>query len=215
MKKPPATTTPVRSGGRKDAYVARNRASLIRAAQRAFAEIGPDASVESIAAYAEVSPSTIYKHFETKDNLLTAAFAEAMTDWESWAQDKMLGVEDPLERLVIPMRLLLRIRESHPHYAEMIAKNFRDIPRFVPIISVGVVTRVRILVQEKVLSIDHFDIRMQSFSACMLTAIGAQLHNATKSYEDADTAVEIALGLLGLTPAKAKKLAHGQLPALA
>ena len=56
-------------GGRQAAYSARNRARLIKDAQIVLAEIGPSATIEQIAAHAEVSPTTIYKYFENKDQL--------------------------------------------------------------------------------------------------------------------------------------------------
>jgi AcrR family transcriptional regulator len=41
-----------------------------------LAEIGPTATIEQIAAYAEVSPATIYKYFENKDQLFVEALSE-------------------------------------------------------------------------------------------------------------------------------------------
>ena len=58
IKKSPET-------GRKAAYVARNRAALIKSAQAIFAELGGAATIEEVAAHAEVAVSTVYKHFET------------------------------------------------------------------------------------------------------------------------------------------------------
>ena len=58
----------VAPGGRQAAYSARNRAALIKAGQEVLAEIGPQATIEQLADHAQVSPTTIYKYFENKEN---------------------------------------------------------------------------------------------------------------------------------------------------
>ena len=45
----------------------RNRARLIAAAKRAFAEKGAAAGIEHIARQADVSIATLYRHFPTRD----------------------------------------------------------------------------------------------------------------------------------------------------
>ena len=50
--------------GRKSAYVARNRAAILRAALSVFARDGVDATMEDVADEAQVAMSTVYKHFK-------------------------------------------------------------------------------------------------------------------------------------------------------
>jgi len=54
------------------ADAARNRASVLAAARRAFAEEGLDADMASIAERADVGVGTVYRHFPTKEALLSA-----------------------------------------------------------------------------------------------------------------------------------------------
>lgn len=112
-KKPTPANT-----GRKSAYVARNHAALLRASQRVLAEIGPEASIDQFAEAAEVSVSTIYKHFENKEALIEAANLGAFHDWEDWADAFVKETDDPLEELILPMRLFLRLKKTHPLYAK-------------------------------------------------------------------------------------------------
>jgi AcrR family transcriptional regulator len=95
-----------------------------------LAEIGPEASIDQFAEAAEISVSTIYKHFDNKEALISAAFIEAFRDWELWADTQLEGIEDPLEDLVLPMRLFLRVKNTHPLYAAMSARNLADIPKY-------------------------------------------------------------------------------------
>jgi len=49
-----------------------NRARLVAAAEETFAEMGPEASLNEIARRARVGPGTLYRHFPTRRDLLTA-----------------------------------------------------------------------------------------------------------------------------------------------
>ncbi|MFE3059917.1 TetR/AcrR family transcriptional regulator [Nocardia sp. NPDC059239] len=62
------------SGGRKPrSDVQRNRAAILRAATRRFAEHGVGTSLEAIANEAGVGPGTLYRHFPTREALLAAS----------------------------------------------------------------------------------------------------------------------------------------------
>ncbi|MFI9332169.1 TetR/AcrR family transcriptional regulator [Kitasatospora sp. NPDC052868] len=61
---------------RRDA--AQNREKLLRAAWEVFAELGPDAGVEEIAARAGVGMGTLYRRFPTKESLLAALSDEIL-----------------------------------------------------------------------------------------------------------------------------------------
>ncbi len=202
------------SAGRKSAYVARNRLALLKAAQDVLASIGPEATIDEVAEHAGVSVSTIYKHFETKESLFTTALVSAMTDWQEWALAKAEISSDPLEQLIIPMRLLLRIRQTHPKYAKMISNNLSSISTQTPALSSGLLGHVKKLHRAGILKIDHVELRVRNFSACMLEGTSHQLINPVAKVAEADISVEIALGMLGISDTKAKKLAHAPLPRL-
>jgi AcrR family transcriptional regulator len=200
--------------GRKSAYVARNHAALLRASQHLLAEIGPGASIDQFAEAAEVSVSTIYKHFENKEALIAAAYIEAFHDWELWADEGLHGIEDPLEELVMPMRLFLRVKKTHPMYAAMSARNLADMPKYFHGTEEGLVEHIGELMKAKIIEIESPAIRIRSISACLLAGLADQLLNPAATEKDADATVEVILSILGISPAKAKKLAHGPMPDL-
>jgi AcrR family transcriptional regulator len=200
--------------GRKSAYVARNHAALLRASQQLLADIGPGASIDQFAEAAEVSVSTIYKHFENKEALIEAAYIGAFRDWELWAKAHLEGIEDPLEDLVLPMRLFLRLKKTHPLYAAMSARNLPDFPKYLPATEEGLVEHVGELMKQKIIDIESPAIRIRSISACMIAGLADQLLNPAAKESDADATVEVILSILGISPAKAKKLAHGPMPDL-
>ena len=202
------------NSGRKSAYVARNRASLLRASQQLLAEVGPDATIDQFAEAAEIAVSTIYKHFENKELLITAAFVEAFRDWELWADQFLHESEDPLEELVMPMRLFMRLKKTHPLYAAMVARNIADAPKYFPGTEEGLVLHIGELTKAKILTIDNSAIRIRSISASLLAGLADQIMNPKAKESDADATVEIVLGILGVSAAKAKKLAYSPLPEL-
>jgi AcrR family transcriptional regulator len=84
-------TSPVRSL-RADA--ARNRESLLAAAEDEFAERGLEASVADIARRAGVAKGTVFRHFATKEELIAAIVAGHMTALTDVAR-RLLDSEDP------------------------------------------------------------------------------------------------------------------------
>jgi AcrR family transcriptional regulator len=197
--------------GRKSAYVARNRVALIKAAQHVLAEIGPDAGIEEFAEAAQISVSTIYKHFENKDALIDAAFVEAFRDWEAWANEVSSKIKDPLEELVVPMRLFLRVKRTHPLYAGMIARNFPNLAKYLSTNTENLQIHVKELHAAKIITCENIPIRVRSISASLVAALGDQFFNPAAKESDGDTAIEVILDLLSIPPAKAKKLAHSLL----
>lgn len=66
--------------GRKPrADALRNRERLIDVAKQAFAEIGPNVSLEEIARRAEVGIGTLYRHFPTRDDIIAAVYRREVT----------------------------------------------------------------------------------------------------------------------------------------
>lgn len=54
----------------------RNKAAVLEAAKRLFAEQGLDAQMPDVAKHAGVGVGTVYRHFPTKDDLIAALVAE-------------------------------------------------------------------------------------------------------------------------------------------
>lgn len=200
--------------GRKSAFVARNRAALIKSTQEVLAELGPVATIDEVSEAAGLSVSTIYKHFETKEILFQTAIASAMIEWQEWVDQYLVNLSDPLEELILPARLFMRMRETHPLYAQMSARNLNDIARYLPEMTRGFSKHVKDLAKAKVITIDNLEIRIESFTGVLFATISNQLLSSKAKPADADIALEVGLSLLGISPAKAKKVAHSKLPQL-
>lgn len=86
------TEPPAAPGLRADAR--RNRAAVIVAAKRLFADQGLDAQMPDVAKAAKVGVGTVYRHFPTKDDLIAALAAERFERLAEKAREG-LDAEDP------------------------------------------------------------------------------------------------------------------------
>lgn len=87
---------PTETPRRADAV--RNRERVIAAAETEFAEHGLDAGIPEIAARAGVGKGTIYRNFETKDDLIAAAVARRMDEFDQILV-KAIGRPRPFDAL--------------------------------------------------------------------------------------------------------------------
>jgi AcrR family transcriptional regulator len=104
----PATATKPRSPGlRADAR--RNRAAVIAAAKKLFAERGLEAQMPDVAKRAKVGVGTVYRHFPTKEDLIAAIADEHFARLAEAAQQG-LEAEDPWQAFAEFIRFSARVQ---------------------------------------------------------------------------------------------------------
>ena len=200
--------------GRKAAYVARNRAALLQSTQEVLAIKGQSVTIEDIAEHAQVAVSTIYKHFKDKDALIEATMLWGFASWEEWALNQIADVEDPLEQLVIPMRLFVRAHISHPHHAQSVV-NFLGLMRNIaPKAGENLTVLLQLLAKIKVLNIENPEVLAKNIYAILTFTLLDQATNPNATLAEADEAIRSALSMLGISEAKARKLTESKLPDL-
>ena len=138
--------------GRKSAYVARNRATIINAALEVLAENGLHTTMDQVADASGMAMSTVYKHFKDKDELVATVLLEKFMDWEAWVPEKNALNTDPLEQLVFPMRMFVRIPQTHPSQAKVFVSHFGVIATITPILEVQLIAHVKELTKSKALT---------------------------------------------------------------
>jgi AcrR family transcriptional regulator len=194
------------AGSRQAAYSARNRARLIKDAQIVLAEIGPSATIEQIAAHAEVSPTTIYKYFENKDELFVQALGEMWHGWVSWAFSQTSATND-LEAVFETARRLFRAKETHPQFAQVLQNTVKEMPDFFRRADEQTAKKVFYnLASAGQLSSENFNFRYELWESLFFGLV-ASVH-VTKSLTpaEADVAMAIGLSVWGISDVKAKKL---------
>ena len=194
------------TGSRQAAYSARNRARLIKDAQIVLAEKGPSATIEQIAAHAEVSPTTIYKYFENNDQLFLEALGEAWIGFLIWAnQLKVPG--DRLERTLDSGRKVFYARKSHPLFAEMLHNCLTEMPDFLVQSDRGEGKNVfKEIAASGELKADEFEKRYVLWINIYTGILKSVFVTKELSPAEADVALGIGLSVWGISEAKAKKL---------
>jgi AcrR family transcriptional regulator len=84
----------------------RNRDGLLEAAKAAFAEVGPEASLEEIARRADVGIATLYRHFPTRDAIVEAVYRREVQQLAN-AAPRLIESLPPAEALRAWMRLFI------------------------------------------------------------------------------------------------------------
>jgi AcrR family transcriptional regulator len=85
-----------------------NRARILAVAQSAFASAGLDVPIREIARRAEVGVATVYRHFRTKEALLTEAFAEQMASCSAVLTEG-LAADDPWRGFCLVIETLMEM----------------------------------------------------------------------------------------------------------
>jgi AcrR family transcriptional regulator len=194
------------AGNRQAAYSARNRARLIKDAQLILAEIGPTATIEQIAAHAEVSPTTIYKYFENKDQLFLEAISEAWESYILWTNSTMTP-GDMLEITFDLGRKQFSARKSHPLWANMLHNCLRQMPDLLELADKGAGKKVfRALAANGDLRQEDFEQRWVIWTNLYTGILKSVFVTEELSPSEAEVAFGIGLSVWGISEAKAKKL---------
>ena len=198
--------------GRKANFVARNRQSIIAGTQEVLAEFGPAATIDQVAESTGVAVSTLYMHFSSKEELFQITLQSAFLEWEAWVREHTSTISNDLERLVAPMRVFVRVKKTHPHYAKLVAKNFETVSQIMPLMTLQLQSEIYALVDSGKLKTSDIPIRAQNIAAVVVAQLREQLTNPKAKLKDADKAIEVALAMLGISPGIAKKITMAELP---
>jgi AcrR family transcriptional regulator len=198
--------------GRKAAYVMRNREALLRSTQEVLAVKGHAVTIEDIADHAQVAVSTIYKHFSDKDALISATMMWGGFEWLTEVQSLGDDLTDPLEKLVLPMRLFVRVKSTHPHHARNIVNFLEITTQLLSTRDSGLSQHIEELTKAKLLTCDDPDVAARNLQAVLLSTVVNQVTNQKAKVEDADASIRVALSMVGISEAKARKLTESKLP---
>jgi len=198
--------------GRKAAYVLRNREALLRSTQEVLAVKGQAVTIEDIADHAQVAVSTIYKHFSDKDALISATMLWGFAEWMTKVQSLGDDLTDPLEKLVLPMRLFVRVKSTHPSHARNIVNFLEITTQFLPILESELSQHIQDLAKAKLLTCDDPDVAARNIQAVLVSTVVNQVTNQKAKVEDADASIRVALSMIGMSEAKARKLTESKLP---
>lgn len=100
---------------------------ILEVAEKVFAEVGYSATkLDSIAELAGVKRSTVLHYFKTKQDLYDRVEASIFDGLQAALQQKLVGLSDPLERLLALFDCWLDCHVARPTGARIILRNNAD-----------------------------------------------------------------------------------------
>jgi AcrR family transcriptional regulator len=109
----------------------RNREKVLAAARAVFSDQGVDAQMDDVARRADVGVGTVYRHFPTKDALLSALAEELFETLAAHAHE-MLELDDPWEAFLETMWFSAQKTAGDRAFAEILAASREVIPADCP-----------------------------------------------------------------------------------
>lgn len=103
----------------------RNRAAIVTAARAAVEELGDEVSLDRIARSARVTPRTLFRHFPTRDELLTATVEDYVTERVEPILRRAAADSDPRRALATVLRECTAAFVDHPPMFELVAGGAR------------------------------------------------------------------------------------------
>ncbi|MTA49618.1 MAG: TetR family transcriptional regulator, partial [Actinobacteria bacterium] len=169
-------------------------------------------TIEDIADHAQVAVSTVYKHFKDKDALISATMLWGFAEWGAKVHSLGDHLTDPLEKLVFPMRLFVRVKSTHPDHARNIVNFLEIATRFLPVLESDLSEHIQELATAKLLTCDDPDVAARNIQAVLLATVVNQVTDQKAKVEAADASIRVALRMVGISEVKARKLTESKLP---
>jgi AcrR family transcriptional regulator len=123
MDEAPRVEEPARAGRGLRSDAERNRLLLIGAASKVFAEQGLDASLNEVARRAGVGVATLFRRFPTRDDLVTAVFADKMAAYEQ-AVAAALADPDPWHGFCAFVERVCQMQAEDRGFADVLTATF-------------------------------------------------------------------------------------------
>jgi len=191
-------------------FTARQRATLIMAAQTVLATIGPNATVEQLAELADVSPATVDNYFGNKESLLMTVLDQSLREWVDWAHGGRTKGES-LEVMIDVCRKLFRAGQTHPEFSRVLGTALRDPEFVIEAVRDAAMPALEHVALRGQLASDDFDQRAQLW-ANAVAGILRDVHTTRKlSPSAADTSLAKALAIWDVSPETAKAITSRRL----
>jgi AcrR family transcriptional regulator len=193
------------TGGRQDAYRARTRAALLKSAQQVLAQVGLSATIEDLAKEAQVSPATIYNHFESKDEYLKEALNDIWMEWVLWAYDGRNQGEG-IETKIDVCRKLFRVSQTNTLLGKVLSKTLNQSSFVIEALRHSAESSFTAALKKAGLDTTDLEIRLDIWAQALAGIFEGVFVSKKLTPETADKALRISLAIWGLDEAQSEKL---------
>ncbi|MDC7824198.1 TetR/AcrR family transcriptional regulator [Pseudomonas sp. BLCC-B13] len=209
MSQPISSDMPLTRGHKKRE---RTRRGLIDAALRLFArkEVGEVALLE-VASEAEVASGTIYNYFRTRDEVVEAVGIALADEFAETIALLSHNVDSGARRLSIGVRMFIRRAMADPDWASAVIRVVHFDQAIRSKIASHVLADLRAGAEEGMFSYPDEGIALDLVVSCAVGGMRAVVEGRGVEHHDSKV-VEMLIKALGVTPARARKLAEQPLP---
>lgn len=184
----------------------RTRAALLDATVRLVASKGMEGlKISDITDAAELANGTFYNHFTDKDEVLIEAAYGIAAEISRQLDADMTGIDDAPSRVVTATRNFINIVLQKPDWAALILGGARHLPHLGEDASQYLRSDLERGVAQGKFDVTVTNYLMSQILALITVAITTQLNKGTDTGLT-DQICENILRLLGLTPAKARRI---------
>jgi AcrR family transcriptional regulator len=201
-------TTPV-SGG-YSAHNDRSRAAFLLDGVQVLKTFGPFATTAQIQSVTGVSPTTLYRYFKNREAFLSESFGSVWVPWIQKSLDQASKFDDGLIALVLPMRMILGLKQTNPTLAAIMGHKDWQVESAFPEFQNDWVQHYKSLVKTGVLPDEQADARILPFSGAMLALVKGAFQGLDPVR--ANEGFGVALSMLNLSNAQIKKVMQVPLP---
>ncbi len=193
----------------------RTRARLMDAAVESFAREGIEAaSVNAIAHTADVSNGTFYNHFRDKGEIVTAVAFGIARELGQRIHDAMSDIDDAAERVSFGTRQSIELAVRDPDWGRAWVRSIWSLAELRREVSAFARADLERGVRDGVFKIEVDDLFVDVFTSMVVTAVLLRLDGEVGP-EAGSKLAEHQLRMLGLSPARAKRIAWRPIPLLA
>jgi AcrR family transcriptional regulator len=192
----------VGTSSRQEAFMARQRENLLAAGAEVLVIYGFNASVDEVVKVSGLSPTTIYRYFTNKETYLIESANWAYKSWAMTALPAAAEYGDPIAAFIIPQRMLLRIKFTHPRFAQILEHPDFNIGKIFSTLGGDFLYHYLRLVDGGIVKDDQPKTRCSLFLVALLQLTTESIREL--SSEEIDPAHELILAILGFSDKQIK-----------
>ena len=192
---------------------ARTRQALVEAAMRIYAEKGVgELLLNELAEQAAVSNGTVYNYFKTREEVMQAVGIELANQFSHRITAVSQGIENGAERVAVGARMFIQQGRQNPVWAGAVVRVFQYDRNIRSAVANNLRGDLQMGLRQGLLRYQNEEIAMGLVASTTIGAMTAILDGFYLPEYDSIIVEMLLLGL-GMTPAKAHRIAYLPLPA--